>query len=433
MPAVLIHVQHLVGIGHLMRARLVAEALARAGLDVHLVSGGMPVDERVPAGVRTVQLPPLRVTDGNFATLRDADGSPVDDAYRARRRDLLLAAFDAAAPAAVILETFPFGRRSLTFELVPLLERIAATRPRPLVVASVRDILQLRQKPEREREMLETANRRLDAVLVHGDRRFARLEETFPLAAELAPPVHYTGFVVAQGDRPAREAAERSEIVVSAGGGAVGGELLAAALAAKARSRFRHLRWRVLAGTNIAAEALERLQREAGPGTLVERAREDFPALLSRALVSVSQAGYNTVLDVVRSGARPVLVPYAEHGETEQRTRAQRLHELGLAMVVDSARISPAALADAIDVAGVREQWPRWEFDCDGAARTAAIVATMVGNAAAACADIVGPASAASIVGPASAASIVGPASAGLGAMRLHKPPEGGPTGGSGA
>ena len=203
--------------------------------------------------------------------------------------------------------------------------------------------------------------------------------------------------------------------MVSAGGGAVGAGLLRAVLAAKPRSRFGHLRWHVLAGTNIGAEAFARLQRDADPGTVVERARADFPALLSRALVSVSQAGYNTVLDVVRSGARPVLVPYAEHGETEQSTRAMRMHDLGLAVVVDGADVSPAALADAIDVAGARDQWPRWEFDCDGAARTAAIVAGMLGNAAAVRADIVGP------------------ASAGRSGVHIHKPPEGDPTGRSGA
>ena len=61
MPAVMIYVQHLLGIGHLMRARLIAEALADTGFDVHLVTGGMPIGGRMPRGVRIVQLPPIRV------------------------------------------------------------------------------------------------------------------------------------------------------------------------------------------------------------------------------------------------------------------------------------------------------------------------------------------------------------------------------------
>ena len=59
MQRVLVYVQHLLGIGHLMRARLIAEALAARSFDVHLVSGGMPIGGRMPVGVRTVQLPPV--------------------------------------------------------------------------------------------------------------------------------------------------------------------------------------------------------------------------------------------------------------------------------------------------------------------------------------------------------------------------------------
>jgi chemotaxis protein histidine kinase CheA len=103
------------------------------------------------------------------------------------------------------------------------------------------------------------------------------------------------------------------------------------------------------ADTPVSNDELELLARDAGSGVVVERARADFPELLARASISVSQAGYNTVLDVVRSGARPVLVPFAEHGETEQRMRADRLRELNLAVVVDGLEVSGTALAGAID------------------------------------------------------------------------------------
>jgi predicted glycosyltransferase len=375
MRSVLIHVQHLLGIGHLMRARLLAEALAARDFDVHLVSGGMPIGGRLPRGVRTVQLPPIRVSDASFTPLRDADFNPIDDAYRARRRDLLLAAYEAARPSAVLFETFPFGRRALRFELVPLLERIEAARPRPLVIASIREILQRQPKAEREREMLGWAARWFDAVLVHGDRRFARFEDSFAFADELAPPVHYTGFVLG-GDAVARADREerRTEVVVSAGGGGVGIELLATALAAQAHSRFRDLTWRILAGPNITEAGFTRLQRATGPQAVVERSRVDFAALLRTAFVSVSQAGYNTTLDVVTSGARPVIVPFTGNGETEQRERGARLRDLGLAVVLDDRGLTPEALARAIDDAGTRTSFGRWEFDSDGAARTAALV-----------------------------------------------------------
>ena len=384
MPAVLFYVQHLLGIGHLMRARAVCEALAAAGCDVHLVTGGRPLGGSGPRGVRTVQLPPIHVADAAMKPLLDGAGQPIDDGYRDRRRRLLLAEFDAIVPSAVVFETFPFGRRALQFELLPLIERIASVRPRPVVVASIRDILQRRRNPEREREALDLARSAFDAVLVHGDRRFIPLDESFPLTSELGIPVHYTGFVASSEPGPRTHANERSEILVSGGGGAVGFQLMRAAIDARARSGTRDVRWRLLVGANAADEELEILSCGANPNIVVERARPDFPVLLAHAAVSVSQAGYNTVLDVMRSGVRPVLVPFAENGETEQRMRADRLRELDLAVVVDEAAISGANLAAAIDAATAKKDWGVWSFDCDGAARSAAIIIEMMARQCAA-------------------------------------------------
>ena len=55
---VFFYVQHLLGIGHLRRAAVLARALAAGGFDVLLVSGGAPV--RLDVGrARRHQLPPL--------------------------------------------------------------------------------------------------------------------------------------------------------------------------------------------------------------------------------------------------------------------------------------------------------------------------------------------------------------------------------------
>ena len=377
----MIYVQHLLGIGHLMRARALAETLAARGFDVHLVSGGMPIGGRLPRNVRTIQLPPIRVSDASFNPLRDDAFIPIDDAYRERRRALLLDAYEAARPAAVLFETFPFGRRSLRFELFPLLERIDATRPRPLVISSIREILQLAPKKEREREMVDWAARWFDAIFVHGDPRFARFEDTFPFVDALTPPVHYTGFVRNDADAVASDG-PRDEVVVSAGGGAVGVELLATALAAQRLSRFGHLKWRVLAGPNIPDAGLERLHQASGPRAIVERSRVDFPALLRRAFVSISQAGYNTTMDVMGSGARPVVVPFTGRGETEQRARGERLAGFGLAVVVDDRTLTPATLAAAVDEAGTRDAFARWDFASEGAAQTAALVLELLNSRA---------------------------------------------------
>ena len=58
--------------------------------------------------------------------------------------------------------------------------------------------------------------------------------------------------------------------------------------------------------------------------------------------------------------------------------RANRLRELDLAVVLDEPETSVAALASAIDAAGSKEDWGRWNFDCDGAARSATIIMEML-------------------------------------------------------
>ena len=63
-----------------------------------------------------------------------------DEAAHSRRQFLKSAAAGSAvalsaAPQAVLFETFPFGRRSLRFELFPLLERIDLLLERGVLVA----------------------------------------------------------------------------------------------------------------------------------------------------------------------------------------------------------------------------------------------------------------------------------------------------------
>ena len=61
----------------------------------------------------------------------------------------------------------------------------------------------------------------------------------------------------------------------------------------------------------------------------MERFRKDLAGLMASARVSVSQAGYNTVCDMLVAGCQSVLVPYASGGETEQSLRAESWRRWG--------------------------------------------------------------------------------------------------------
>ncbi len=371
-PRVLFYVQHLLGIGHLARASRIAAALTGHGFAVTLVSGGMPVPGFPEPGVERIQLPALRAADGDFTRLVDAAGHPADAACLEARCAALLAALERIDPQVLIVETFPFGRRPLRFELLALLEAARARTPRPLVACSVRDIVQERSKPGRAEETVATLNRCFDGVLVHGDPRLCRLGASFALADAIEVPIAYTGLVAGPRAEPALE---RFEVVVSAGGGAVGEVLLRAALAARAAGALADARWCLLTGPNLADARLRALAARAPGGVEVQRFRADFADLLAGAELSLSQAGYNTVADVLRAGCRALLVPYAEGGETEQPRRAALLAGRGLATVLEPRTLDGPALAAAIAAAmAAPKPPPGGGLDLAGAAGTARIL-----------------------------------------------------------
>ena len=369
----MIWVQHLMGIGHQRRAAAIARALAERGARVVFVSGGAGAPEVDSDRIRIVALPVARAVDASYRTLVDARGREVDDAWRAARRDTLLAAFAEHAPQVLVTETWPFGRRLLRFELEPLVERARASGCR--LVSSIRDVLQPPSKPFRARDAADRVLEGYDAVLVHGDPAFVGLDASFPETERIRDRIRYTGYV-AQGPGPdAPPGVGEGEIVVSAGGGVVAHRLVDTALESARGDRGQ--RWRVLVGPNAGAGALAGWRRSAPANAVVEPNRADFRSILSRARASVSQAGYNTVTDLLATGVPAVLVPFAAEGEREQSIRARVLAEAGVAQVLDEDGLNPEALLDAIRCAPVpvaSTSPSRHRIRLDGAAESARII-----------------------------------------------------------
>jgi predicted glycosyltransferase len=372
-PRILFYVQHLLGIGHLRRAAAIARRLDRHGLAVVFVSGGEPVAGLDLGKAETVQLPPARAGDSGFGSIVDADGRPIDDAWRTRRRESLLSVFERYVPAALLIELYPFGRRPFRFELLPLLEAAAARRPRPGVLCSVRDILVSKADPSRTGEVVDIVRRHFDAVLVHGDPKLIEFGATFAAADRIADRLRYTGYVVSE-TQSVTHPVLNGEILVSAGGGAVGGPLLRAALAARPLTRLARQPWRIITGPNLPEAEFAGLSAHvAGSNVTIERFRADFQSLLRNCRLSVSQAGYNTVMELLAAGSRAVVVPFAEGGETEQPVRARLLAARGLLTVVEPEELTPEHLAAAIETTD-RASRPAVSFDMSGADETARIV-----------------------------------------------------------
>ncbi|NKN37524.1 glycosyl transferase [Agrobacterium sp. a22-2] len=367
---VFFYVQHLLGIGHLARASRIAGALKDSGFEVTLVTGGSPVEGFPGPGISHVALPAIVASNSGFSSLADLEGNPVDERFERDRTRRLLEAYRQVRPDVVIVEAFPFGRRQVRFELLPLIDAIEKTEPRPLLFTSIRDILQQNRKPGRDRETTDLVRAHFDGVLIHGDPSFVRLEDTFSLASEIADRVHYTGLIAAPLPEPSPE---RFDTVISAGGGAVGAELITAALDAREILGDTSA-WCLITGPNLPKADFDRFAARASDGVSLYRFRPDFPNLLPNATLSISQAGYNTVCDLLRANCRALLVPFAAGGETEQSVRAEKLATLGLARIVREEGLTGHSMASAITATRALTLPQQLPVSLNGAADTARFI-----------------------------------------------------------
>ncbi len=383
-PRVLFYVQHLLGVGHVKRAAAIARAAAQS-LDVHVALGGQPV-ALADFGAATVHhLPPARSADVSFSAILDEYGNPIDDAWQTRRRAQLLALEVAIDPHVLLIEHYPFGRGKFAFELLPLFEQVRA-KPHRVILCSVRDVLVEKSDDKKTAKIVRLVREWFDGVLVHGDASVIPFEATFPAAVAINDLAEYTGYVVdGEAGREARStAAVGGEVVVSIGGGAVGKELLHASIVAAKSGALAPRHWRLLAGGNLPEPVFQALRAEADghPNITVERARPDFRQLLGNAGLSISQAGYNTVMDILIAGCPALVVPFAAEAESEQLFRARELERRGLLTVLEEAQANAAnlavATARAIDTRPARGH----AINLDGAQGTATALARWAAGAA---------------------------------------------------
>lgn len=390
---VLLYCQHVLGMGHFFRTLETARAFA--GHEVLLLTGGAPVEAELPAHVRLAALPELSM-DENFSALGAPDGRDVE-AVKAERAALVLEHFRAFAPDCLLVELFPFGRNAFRFELVPLLD--AAREAGALIACAVRDILV--EKPGKqaafEERAVERMNRWFDLLLIQADPRVVELPETFSRLGDIRARTRYVGYV-AERPRPDRatvRAAMRKKlglsendrlIVVSAGGGKVGGPLMTAVAGA-----WPLVLRRIVGPQSIGASSEGRpfLRMVTGPyldpaefagladtvrgleSVALERFRPDFLELLTASDMSISMAGYNTCMNLLASGTRAMAWPFGQN--REQRMRLERLAARGLVSILDDADLAPGSserLADRILHGLDAPPPPESAIDLDGAAAT---------------------------------------------------------------
>ncbi len=370
-PRLMIYVQNLLGIGHLRRAAGISRAAVERGFDVRFVSGGFPIKDLNIGEARFYQVPPVRSLDGDFKTLVDENNNEITNLWRDKRRKLLLDLFEKIQPQILLTELFPFGRRQFRFELIPLLTKAKDTKSCSQVVCSMRDILVTKPRHDRNLEIVETLENFYQKILVHGDRKVISLAETFPLEQRISHLIEYTGYVLTPGHIGDTGRDGAGEIIVSAGGGAVGYATLPKIFKLRNEVSVSDFPWRFVTGPHMPLEVFKELKRKESKDTFVERNRPDLPAVISRAKLSISQAGYNTIAEIMDAGTPAVVVPYEGGIETEQRLRSDLLAKRSLLQVVDENELTVKNLDNAIHQALNIEPVKKLDINLDGARHTA--------------------------------------------------------------
>ena len=375
------HAQHLTGVGNAVLPRVIADALA-CEHDVFLVDGGrfVPGPSRAVAANR-VRLPVLQRARG--IGLVGEHGEPADEVF-ARRATVLTTTVDEVRPDVVIVDHYPFSKWELESEIVGLIDAARRTNAGVRVVASLRDIsARSRYEQMSDQEYGDRVTRLLgeqfDALVVHSDPSFLRLDDSFPYSGELPVPLTYSGFVVEPvpetPDVP-EEALSGTPHAVLSTGGIESPEFLAAAVEAFGRvaasgalGEMRLHAFAALGGDDVVPSL-----RDAGRGApvTVHPFSESFTAFLHTAALSISRAGYNTSTALLRSRVPAVVVPSTR--VSDQSFRAQRFADAGLAVVVSGHHdADPDVLARAIEAAIDRPR-PMHTLDLDGARATRRII-----------------------------------------------------------
>ena len=311
-PRLLFYCQHSVGLGHLVRSMHLVDGLAR-DFDVTLLNGGpWPSDVPQPAEIEIVHLPALGL-DAGYALVSRDERFTVEEAVDLRR-SMIERVFRETAPEVLLVELFPFGRKKFAYELLPLLEAARSSRPAPFVACSLRDILvgSRRDQQGHDDRAARLTNEFFDAVLVHADARFATLEETFHPQVPLATPVHYTGFVRGPGTATAPPATRAPGAGVGRRGTGRrtpvprrrGGPPAVPRPRAAHHDRDRAVPPR-RGGRGAGAG-----RRSGPPGWRSCATSPTSPGEMAASAVSVSQAGYNTTMDMLGCATPAVVVPY---------------------------------------------------------------------------------------------------------------------------
>lgn len=339
------------GIGHLVRSFALVNSLKKS-FQVTLVSGGVfPEGMSIPEGINFIQLPAIGI-DANNALTAIGTSESAFNIMRVRQKRMINV-YNEILPDIFITEYFPFGKIQFLGELSPILKRIKSSEKPVQVVCSLRDILEPNYLANNMGQDLSVSiiNEFYSSILVHGDAEFIRLEETCPQLKRMQVPVSYTGYVTDQKYIPKIDRKHFKEIILSAGGGKVAEPFISKMVKSFQKFGFGEgTVLRIVTGPIYPIDAYKILEKsvDSDPNIILTRSVESLSTLWQHARLSISQGGYNTLMELICSRIPALIFPHSNENNSEQEFRATKLQQEELVKMLGFANTSEEEIALAV-------------------------------------------------------------------------------------
>lgn len=358
-PRVMIYSHDTFGLGHIRRARAIANAIVGADSTVSIIIvTGSPVvgNFEYGDGIDYVRLPGVvKQPDGDYVSL--SLRIPLEESVALREAIIRQTAI-AFDPDILIVDKEPTGFRG---EILPTLEFVKARGTR--IVLGVRDILDEPEAlvPEWERKgAAQALAQYYDNVMVYGLKEVYEPLACLGLPASVAARTTYTGYLRREMPREPNltrypKLTKGDFVLVTTGGGGDGAGLMDWVISAFETHPTPDIPALLVFGPFIPRDIrhafMERIGRLKNVDAIAFDAK--LERLMDRAAGIVAMGGYNTFCEILSLDKRSLIVPRAKP-RLEQTIRARRAAALGLCSVLEDptdfgkGRRDPAAMAASI-------------------------------------------------------------------------------------
>jgi predicted glycosyltransferase len=279
-----------------------------------------------------------------------------------KRRDYL-EAFLTLPYQFFVSQSFPMGKHDFKNEVLDIISRVKKINPDCLIICSCLDYIPTDSK--QIESIYPILDRYYDKVFIHCDPQILNLHETSSLAQKLGNKLVYTGYVSSGHAVPQSTGERLKRIMVTMGGGSIGGELLRAA--AEVSIFFPDYEFLLVIGPQAhpnLAKDLWQFQQIIGGNIRIVPFLSNFTEELQKCALSISLGG-STIIDLCETKTPGIIYPYPSKF-SKQRIRAEQFALKNILQVISPEELAPDRLRRIIEKA-LNSSFPTIDINLNGA------------------------------------------------------------------